>query len=132
MYICNMHGEPLLYDSQRALWKCPEYIVCGTYVTDEFVHLRAKKVEQTWEKRQREIEEVTEWFVTDRLYRENQDPGTVIGVALEHSIQDPFTGEITATVLLGNPLDESVKAFLDDYLWKGRRREATPEDYDQE
>lgn len=96
MYVCNMHGEPLRYDAPRNTWKCPEFTICGTYVTDEFVHLRAKRV---------------------------------VGVATEHSIEDPFTGEITVSVLLGNSLDEQVKAFLDDYLWNGRRHEAIPEDY---
>ena len=33
-------------------------------------------------------------------WRRSEEPGVVIGQALEHSIQDPFTGEITVRALL--------------------------------
>jgi hypothetical protein len=37
-YFCRMHGEPLLWDYQGLWWRCPEFFVCGTFVTDEHYH----------------------------------------------------------------------------------------------
>ena len=39
-FCCRTHGEPLVFDCPRFWWACPEYRICGTYVTEEFIDRR--------------------------------------------------------------------------------------------
>ena len=54
MYYCRTHGEPLVHDTMRAMYRCPEYPICKTGVSDEYIARRAtpndEKLLAEWER----------------------------------------------------------------------------------
>lgn len=42
-YCCRMHGEPLIYRPHLLRWICPEYSICGTFVSKEYAYYHQER-----------------------------------------------------------------------------------------
>lgn len=42
MYYCRQHGEPFIRDSQRMMWRCPEFDICKSGISDEVIYQATK------------------------------------------------------------------------------------------